>query len=75
MTGGDQPIFGNLGCDAQGRSLGTGVVGKIRRYSDTLLIFKLKGERPDKYRDKAAIVANLGTPVVIEVVYVNSPPL
>ena len=27
-------------------------VGSIRRYSDTLLIFLLKGARPDKYRDR-----------------------
>lgn len=27
-------------------------VGTIRRYSDTLLIFLLKGARPEKYRDR-----------------------
>jgi hypothetical protein len=31
------------------------VCGTIRKYSDTLLIFLLKGVRPDKYRDNATI--------------------
>lgn len=31
------------------------VCGTIRRYSDTLLIFLLKGARPDKFRDNATI--------------------
>jgi hypothetical protein len=37
----DKPVF-------QGKEL----VGVIREYSDTLLIFLLKGCRPDKYRDR-----------------------
>lgn len=31
------------------------LVGHIREYSDTLLIFALKGARPDKYRDRQEI--------------------
>jgi hypothetical protein len=31
------------------------VCGTIRRYSDTLLIFLLKGARPEKFRDNATI--------------------
>ena len=31
------------------------VVGHVRKYSDTLLIFLLKGARPDKFRDNATI--------------------
>ncbi len=31
------------------------VCGTIRKYSDTLLIFLLKGARPDKFRDNATI--------------------
>jgi hypothetical protein len=68
-----EPVFGNLGCDATGHGLGTGIVGKIRRYSDTLLIFKLKGERPDKYRDRTKAPVGPETQVVIEVVYENPP--
>lgn len=30
-------------------------VGSVKRYSDTLLIFLLKGARPDKFRDNATI--------------------
>jgi hypothetical protein len=69
VEGMDESVFGNLGCDAKGRSLGSGMVGRIRRYSDTLLIFKLKGERPDKYRDKAKSPVGPETQVVIKVVY------
>lgn len=31
------------------------VCGSIQRYSDTLLIFLLKGHKPDKYRDKSHV--------------------
>lgn len=31
------------------------VVGQIRKYSDVLLIFLLKGNRPEKYRDRTEI--------------------
>jgi transposase-like protein len=31
-------------------------VGTIRRYSDTLLIFALKGLRPERYRERISIV-------------------
>jgi len=30
------------------------VVGKVRKYSDTLLIFLLKGAAPEKYKDRVA---------------------
>lgn len=30
-------------------------VGSVREYSDTLLIFMLKGTRPEKYRDRQQI--------------------
>ena len=44
VEGVEEPVFGSLGCDAKGKSLGTGIVGKVRKYSDTLLIFKLRSE-------------------------------
>lgn len=31
------------------------VCGTVRKYSDTLLIFLLKGARPDKYRERTSI--------------------
>lgn len=41
----DEPVF------YKGKKLRT----TVRKYSDTLLIFLLKGARPDKYRDNAKI--------------------
>lgn len=44
------------------------VVGEIKRYSDTLLIFLLKALRPDKYRDNyhVAMDARIQATVVVE---------
>lgn len=47
VTGVTKPVFGSLG---QGK--GTGEVGAIQEYSDTLLIFLMKGGRPQKYRER-----------------------
>ena len=44
-NGTDEPVF-------QGGKL----VGKIKKYSDLLLIFALKANRPDKFRDNVEIV-------------------
>ena len=30
--------------------------GTVRKYSDTLLIFLLKGAKPDKYRERSSVV-------------------
>ena len=35
-------------------------VGSVREYSDTLLIFMLKGTRPEKYRDRQQIDVTAG---------------
>lgn len=35
-----------------------GVVGEVQKYSDTLLIFLLKGAKPDKYADRQQIQSN-----------------
>jgi hypothetical protein len=48
--GWDEPVFGSLG---QGQ--GSGEIGTVRKYSDTLLIFLLKGVRPEKYRERADV--------------------
>jgi hypothetical protein len=42
-----EPVFGS-----GGPGKGTIRVGTVRKFSDTLLIFKLKGERPEKYRER-----------------------
>jgi hypothetical protein len=39
-------------------------VGSIRRYSDTLLIFLLKGARPEKFRDRMEHSGPGGGPLV-----------
>ena len=41
------------------------VCGTVRRYSDTLLIFLLKGLRPDKYRERRELTGTAGGPVQI----------
>lgn len=43
----DEPVF------YQGAECGT-----VRKYSDTLLIFLLKGRRPEKYRERVQIDVN-----------------
>lgn len=47
VDGHEEPVFGSLGAGA-----GSGVVGAIRKYSDTLLIFLLKGSRPEKFAER-----------------------
>lgn len=41
-------------------------VGAVRRYSDTLLIFLLKGARPEKYADRHEVSGRNGGPVGVE---------
>lgn len=42
-----EPVYGS-----GGTGVGTVQVGQIRKYSDVLLIFMLKGANPEKYRDR-----------------------
>jgi methionine synthase II (cobalamin-independent) len=42
-------------------------VGLVRKYSDTLLIFLLKGARPDVYKDRREVTGAEGGPVVLRV--------
>lgn len=41
-----------LGWDEPVIAPGRGIVGSVRKFSDTLLIFLLKGAAPEKYRDR-----------------------
>lgn len=50
VEGWDEPVFGSMG-----QGLGSGQVGTVRKYSDTLLIFLLKGVRPEKYRERTDV--------------------
>lgn len=56
VEGVDEPVF------QQGQEIGT-----IRKYSDTLLIFLLKGARPNKYRERQDVTQSGA--VTIKVVY------
>ena len=42
------------------------VVGHVQKYSDTLLIFLLKGRRPEKYKDRFEHSGKAGDPLRIE---------
>jgi hypothetical protein len=50
VDGTEEPVFGSMG-----QGLGSGEVGRITKYSDTLLIFLLKAARPEKYRERQQI--------------------
>lgn len=53
VLGRDEPVY------FQGK-----VVGRIQRYSDILLIFLLKGARPEKYRDRHEFTGAGGRPLI-----------
>jgi hypothetical protein len=50
VEGWTKPVFGS-----GGQGVGTVQVGTVREYSDTLLIFLLKGANPEKYRDNSRV--------------------
>jgi hypothetical protein len=60
FAGTDKPVY-------QGGQM----VGTIREYSDTLLIFMLKGRMPEKYRERTQteVSGTGGKPLTIRVVY------
>jgi len=47
VDGWEEPVFGS-----GGTGMGTVEVGAIRKFDSTLLIFLLKGARPEKYRER-----------------------
>lgn len=59
ITGVSEPVF------YQGAEVGT-----IQKYSDTLLIFLLKGARPEKYRENISVGGAGGGPIPIKVIEV-----
>ena len=61
VEGVEEPVYGRVGKDSDGE------IGRITKYSDTLLIFLLKGARPEKYRERQQ-VEHTGR---LEVEYVN----
>ena len=61
VEGVEEPVYGRVAKDSDGE------IGRITKYSDTLLIFLLKGARPEKYRERQQ-VEHAGR---LEVEYVN----
>ena len=63
VDGVEKPVFGSLG---QGQ--GSGEIGRVQEYSDTLLIFLLKGARPEKFRDRYGVEIGGpgGQPIAVE---------
>lgn len=45
------------------------LVGKVREYSDTLMVTLLKAHRPEKYRERFEHTGRDGGPVQVQVVY------
>ena len=56
--GWDEPVFGSMG-----QGLGSGQIGMVHKYSDTLLIFLLKGAKPEKYRERHEVMGKDGAPL------------
>lgn len=60
VQGVEEPVYGKL----PGKATGTGQVGTIRKFSDTLLIFLLKGARPEIYRERFEHTGKDGAPLL-----------
>jgi hypothetical protein len=48
------------------------ICGKVRKYSDTLLIFLLKGAKPEKYSERAQIGFDAHAPMKIVIEHVTA---
>jgi hypothetical protein len=55
VVGTEEPVF------QQGRE-----VGRVRKFSDVLLIFLLKGLKPDTYRERSSVSAEITRPPVAQ---------
>lgn len=49
-------------------------VGEVRRYSDTLLIFLLKGAKPEKYKDRGEVSGPGGGPIPFKEIIAELKP-
>lgn len=59
LVGINEPVFGKL----PGKDTGSGEIGRIRKYSDTLLIFLLNGHRPEVYKQRHEVTGKNGAPL------------
>jgi len=62
VDGWEEPVFGSLG-----GGVGSGEVGRVRKFSNALLIFLLKGNRPDKFAERHQVGGKGGGPVVVRI--------
>lgn len=49
--GWDEPVYGKL----EGKFAGEGRIGVVRKYSDSLMQFLLKGAKPEVYRERTDV--------------------
>lgn len=65
VDGWDEPVFGSLGSGE-----GSGEVGRVRKFSNALLIFLLKGSKPEKYveRVKGELTGKFTGKLIVETV-------
>lgn len=58
----EEPVFGRVARDRDDK------IGTVQKYSDTLLIFLLKGVKPDKYRERRDVTANVKVASIADLV-------
>jgi hypothetical protein len=64
-----EDVYGSLGSDPNtGKSVGTGIIGQKRNHSDNLMMFMLKGHRPDKYRERFEHSGPNGGPMQVQAI-------
>lgn len=49
----EEPVYGRISREQDGQ------IGTVQKYSDVLLIFLLKGARPEKYRERRDVTASV----------------
>ncbi|MGE3276739.1 MAG: hypothetical protein AB7O67_16630 [Vicinamibacterales bacterium] len=59
QLGVEKAVFGKL----PGREAGVGIVGKVREYSDPLLMFLLRAHRPERFKDRHEVTGKDGAPL------------
>mgnify|MGYP000622147894 CR=1 FL=1 len=69
VKGVQKPVFGS-----GGTGVGTVEVGAVQEYSDTLLIFLLKGAKPEKYKDRGEISGPGGGPIPFKEIIAELKP-
>jgi hypothetical protein len=73
MIGWDEPVFQKGQQVMMNDGGGNLVPARIRKYSDTLLIFLLKGRNPDKYADRQKTDVDLKTPDSLKIIIGDDP--